>query len=130
MPDAAARISAGNLQLLCGFRELTESQVLSNLTALYDPPTEAALISATDLRRYGLGIGTILRDAEFTRGIIDFLEGAMLDGHVLAGSQEWVRVEFEVALDSGCHVCAPYGIPGYVCEESAAPVSTWLKAAG
>ena len=48
------------------------------------------------------------------------LEGTFVDGQVLANHQEWVDVEFEVALDSGCtdHVCAEEDVPGYVVVES------------
>ena len=48
------------------------------------------------------------------------LEGTFVDGQVLTNQQEWIDVEFEVALDSGCtdHVCADVDAPGYDLEES------------
>ena len=43
-----------------------------------------------------------------------------MDGQLLSATQDWIDVEFEVDLDSGCtdHVFAPDEIPGYVCVES------------
>ena len=50
--------------------------------------------------------------------MLNLLEGEILDGQLLAGTQDWI--EFEVALDSGCtdHVCASDDAPGYVCIKS------------
>ena len=57
---------------------------------------------------------------QYQGGTISLFEGEFLDGQVLTGSQEWIDVEFEVALDSGCtdHVCSPNDVPGYVIEDS------------
>ena len=51
---------------------------------------------------------------------MNLLECEISDGQLLAGTQDWNDVEFEVALDSGGtdHVCAAGDVPGYVCVES------------
>jgi hypothetical protein len=95
-----------------------------------DGDAEAQKISLADLLRTGVDADEVLRSAPWRKfgvasavspvGSISLFEGEIKDGTVLAGEAEWIDVEFEVALDSGCtdHVCAMEDIPGYMCIAS------------
>ena len=68
-----------------------------------------------------LGIDCLTKD-KYRGGVLNLLEGEKPDSTVLANeSDDWIDIEFEVALDSGCtdHVCDPDDARGYVVEESA-----------
>ena len=86
-----------------------------------DTAAPATPISAADFKKFGLGIDCIIDQSQLRGGgVLNLFDGDILDGQLLAGTQDWIDVEFEVALDSGCtdHVCAPDDVPGYVCIES------------
>ena len=57
---------------------------------------------------------------KYIGGTIAIIEAEQDDDQALATAQEWIGVEFEVALDSGStdNVCHPGGAPGYVVKAS------------
>ena len=58
-------------------------------------------------------------DAAAHSGMLSLMEGENC-GQILVNDEDWVDVEFEVALDSGStdNVCHPGGVPGYLVESS------------
>ena len=133
VPDTNATIhSVAELKLLCESRQLTSNEVLERLRTMYSPhlamsrntpPTDALAtpISADDFKKVGLGIDCIIDRSQLKGGgLLTLFEGEILDGQLISGTQDWIDVEFKVALDSGCteHVRAPDDVPGYVCVES------------
>ena len=54
----------------------------------------------------------------YTGGTIAISEAEQDENQVLATAQQWVDVEFEVALDSGStdNLCHPEDAPGYIVE--------------
>ena len=57
----------------------------------------------------------------FTGGHMAIMEAEAMEDETLANAQEWIGVEFEVALDSGStdNVCHEGDAPGYTVEASA-----------
>lgn len=55
------------------------------------------------------------KDVDYAGGVIAICEGDHPDEEILVADQEWIDVEFEVALDSGStdNVCHTVDAPGY-----------------
>jgi hypothetical protein len=115
-----------------------DQEPITTESASQVPRAEPSTISVADLMRFGIwdpvtflrgivdleGLGvikTVPGHADAVAGLVNLFEGTMMSGELMSNTQEWIDVEFEVCLDSGCtdNVCAPSDVPGYACEASA-----------
>ena len=101
-PDIAA------LRTLCRGVDGLEDMIQRALAQQQLPEDERSVISEL--------VDKLQGGQPYRGGTIAICEGTSEDDHAMAASQEWVDVEFEVALDSGStdNVCHTADAPGYV----------------